>query len=168
MAVKKIYQLGSDILRKKSVGVKKFDDQLVKTVNDLRDTLKDFQKRFKIGRAIAAPQIGVHQKIVYFNKDHEILMVNPEIVEKSSETFQVWDSCFSFKVSFFVKIERAKRIKVKYQDIKGNQYIKIFEDDLSELFQHEIDHLYGILATDRLKSKKDIIMREVWEERYNK
>jgi len=167
MAVKKIYKLGSNVLRKKSVQVKEFDQELERKVEDLHDTLLNFQNEYEIGRAIAAPQIGYHQKIVYYNKDaNEILMVNPVIIEKSSQTFAVWDSCFSFNVNFFVKIQRTKQIKVKYQDIKGEEYVEEFSDDLSELFQHEIDHLYGILATDHLEDNKDIVMREVWERKY--
>ena len=168
MAVKKIYQLGSEVLRKRSKEVEEFDDELKATVKDLKDTLFNFQKEYKIGRAIAAPQIGYHQKIVYYNKgDEKLLMVNPEIIEKSDEQFEVWDSCFSFSAAFFVKIKRAKKIKVRYQDINGKEYIEDFIGDLSELFQHEIDHLHGILATDHLKDSKNIIMREIWEEKYS-
>lgn len=167
MAVKKIYQLGSEVLRKKSKKVENFDDELKEKVKDLKDTLLNFQKEYGIGRAIAAPQIGYHQRIVYYNKgDEKLLMVNPEIIEKSDVQFEVWDSCFSFRVAFFVKIKRAKKIKVKYQDINGQQYIEDFIGDLSELFQHEIDHLHGILATDHLEDNKNIIMREIWEEKY--
>ena len=167
MAVKKIYQLGSEVLRKKSKEVENFDDELKEKVQDLKDTLLNFQKEYGIGRAIAAPQIGYHQKIVYYNKgDEKLLMVNPEIIEKSDEQFAVWDSCFSFRVAFFVKIKRARKIKVKYQDINGKEYIEDFIGDLSELFQHEIDHLHGILATDHLEDNKNIIMREIWEEKY--
>ncbi|MFO7815164.1 MAG: peptide deformylase [Halanaerobiales bacterium] len=167
MAVKKIYKLGSEVLRKKSERVHDFDDKLKSKIEDLKDTLFNFQKEYEIGRAIAAPQIGYHQKIVYYNKDDkELLMVNPKILEKSEETFEVWDSCFSFNASFFVKIERSKKIKVKYQDIEGIAHIQEFKDGLSELFQHEIDHLHGILATDHLDSYENIIMREVWENKY--
>ncbi len=167
MTVKKIYKLGSKVLRKKSEQVENFDEELKSKVKDLKDTLFNFQKEYGIGRAIASPQIGYHQKIVYFNKDdNELLMINPKILEKSEEKFEVWDSCFSFNVSFFIKIERSKKIKVKYQDIEGIAHVQEFKDDLSELFQHEIDHLHGILATDHLKSNKDIILREVWEKKY--
>ena len=154
-------------MRKKSEDVINFDEELQVKVQDLKDTLENFQKEYEIGRAIAAPQIGYHQKIVYYNKGEEkILMVNPEIIEKSEEQFEVWDSCFSFNVAFFVKIKRAKKIKVKYQDIEGNEFIEDFVGDLSELFQHEIDHLHGVLATDHLEDNENIVLREVWEEKY--
>lgn len=167
MAVKKIYKLGSEVLRKKSIEVDDFNGELKAKVKDLKDTLFNFQKEYEIGRAIAAPQIGYHQKIVYYHKGNDkLLMVNPEIIEKSKEQFEVWDSCFSFNVAFFVKIKRAKKIKVKYQDINGKEIINEFTGELSELFQHEIDHLYGVLATDHLAGNENIIMREVWEEKY--
>ncbi len=70
-------------------------------------------------------------------------------------------------MAFFVKIERHQSVKVKFYDEEGNKYEEIFKDDLSELLQHEIDHLYGILATDHLKNNQDIMMREEWEKRYN-
>ena len=167
MAVKKIYKLGSKVLRKKSKEVENFDDQLRTKVKDLKDTLFNFQKEYEIGRAIAAPQIGYHQKIVYYHKGKDkLLMVNPKIIESSKEQFEVWDSCFSFNAAFFVKIKRAKRIKVKYQDIDGNEIIAEFTEELSELFQHEIDHLHGVLATDYLENSRNIIMREIWEKNY--
>ena len=78
----------------------------------------------------------------------------------------MWDSCYSFDVAFFVKIKRHKKIKVEYQDEHGRFISEEFVDDLSELFQHEIDHLDGILATDYLKDNKNIILRDEWEKRY--
>jgi len=168
VAVKKIYKIGSEMLRKKSKEVHNFKDGSLKTIaDDLKDTLFEFQNSHDLGRAIAAPQIGYLKKVIYYNKNNEeILMVNPEIIEKSKDDFEVWDSCFSFDAAFFVKIKRAKEIKVKYQDLEGKFITKEFKDDLSELFQHEIDHLYGILATDHLEDNKNIILREVWEEKY--
>lgn len=96
----------------------------------------------------------------------ELLMVNPKITWKSKELFWVWDSCFSFDLAFFVKIRRHKKIKVEYNDTEGNRKIEEFERDLSELFQHEIDHLYGILAVDHSKDSRQIMMRGEWEKRF--
>lgn len=133
----------------------------------MKDTLVDFQKRKRIGRAIVAPQIGVLKKAIYINlPERSFVMINPEIVWESNNKFAVWDSCFSFDVAFFVKTIRCKSIKVRFQDEKGKLAKEIFTDDLSELLQHEIDHLYGILAIDHLKSNRNIILREEWEKRY--
>jgi len=167
MAVKEILLIGNPLLREKSQNVATFDSSLKRLVSDLKDTLTDFQQRKKIGRAIAAPQTGVFQKVIYIHiASRSFALINPEITWKSDETFEVWDSCFSFDVAFFVKTERFKSITVKYQNEKGKMIEEFFQDDLSELMQHEIDHLYGILATDHLKSTKDIILRDEWEKRY--
>ena len=85
-------------------------------------------------------------------------MINPKIQETSAETFCVWDSCFCFKLAFFVKVERFRKIRVEYQDIIGVQKVLTAEDELAELFQHEIDHLDGILFIERMSLiKRDFI-----------
>ena len=94
-------------------------------------------------------------------------MINPRIITQSDTLIEVWDSCFSFKLAFFVKVKRHKTISVDYQDESGQQHNEVFEDDLSELFQHEIDHLYGKLAVDYLENKEDIIMREEFKKIVN-
>ncbi|HAN17482.1 MAG: hypothetical protein A2X13_09365 [Bacteroidetes bacterium GWC2_33_15] len=164
MPVKKILLLGNPVLREKSEDIIAFDNQLDGLIVDLRDTLIDFQNRKKIGRGIAAPQIGVLKKVIYLNlPGRHFALINPVIIEKSSETFQVWDSCFSFDVAFFVLTRRHTSITVKYQNQKGEIIKETFTGNLSELLQHEIDHLHGILATDYLVNKTDIILREEWE-----
>lgn len=80
----------------------------------------------------------------------------------------MWDSCYSFDVAFFVGIERHKSVEVEYQDENGELLVERFSDDLSELLQHEIDHLHGVLATDHLKNAKKIISREEWEKRFRR
>lgn len=164
MAIKEILLLGNPILREKSDIVVSFDKNLQEIIDDLRDTLIDFQHRMKTGRGIAAPQIGVLKKIVYVHMpNRSFALVNPEIMEHSSETFEVWDSCFSFNVAFYIHTKRFKSITIKYQNQQGKTNTEVFTDDLSELLQHEIDHLHGILSTDYLKDKNQIIMREEYE-----
>jgi peptide deformylase len=164
MAVKEILLLGNPILREKSEQVKLFDNKLNDIINDLHDTLIDFQHRMKTGRGIAAPQIGVLKKIVYVHlPNRSFALVNPEIIDHSSDTFEVWDSCFSFDVAFYILTPRYKSITVKYQTQHEETITETFTDDLSELLQHEIDHLHGVLSTDYLKDKNQIIMREEYE-----
>ena len=165
--IKEILLIGNPELTKKSVEVSDFGKELQGLIIDLKDTIIDFQKRKGMGRGIAAPQIGVLKKVLYLHlPDRSFALVNPEIIRKSEETMEVWDSCFSFDVAFFVKTERFRSIKIRYQNEKGKVIEEIFNDDLSELLQHEIDHLHGVLATDHLKSNKDIILRAEWEKRY--
>ena len=165
--IKEILLIGNPELRKKSVEVIDFGKELEGLIIDLKDTIIDFQKRKGMGRGIAAPQIGVLKKVLYLHlPNRSFALVNPEIIGKSEETMQVWDSCFSLDVAFFVKTERFRSIKIRYQNEQGKVIEEIFNDDLSELLQHEIDHLHGVLATDHLKSNKDIILRAEWEKRY--
>jgi peptide deformylase len=167
MVIKDVLMIGNPVLRKKSIKMNKFGEELQQIIQDLKDTLTHLQKTKKIGRGLAAPQIGYSKQIIYYGLPSDpFVMVNPEITWRSEEKFPVWDSCFSLDVAFFVEIMRNKHIKVKYQDEKGKEHIKEFKDDLSELVQHETDHLKGILATDHLTDTKRIIMRQEWEERY--
>ena len=164
MAVQKVLMLGNPMLRESSLSINEFDSQYKQILRDLKDTLKHLQKTKKIGRALSAPQIGHLQKVIYYNLPTKAFaMVNPEIIQKSLELIHVWDTCYSFDAAFFVGIERYKSIKVKYQDENGKEKIEHFSESLSELVQHEVDHLNGILATDYLKDTSEIIMRDEWE-----
>lgn len=165
--VKEILLIGNPLLREKSEDITSFDKELQDIINDLKDTIIDFQERKKIGRGIAAPQIGVLRNVIYLKlPDRSFELINPEIVWKSDEKIQIWDSCFSFDVAFFVKIERFKSVTVRYQNINGESLEETFKDDMAELLQHEIEHLHGILATDHLTDNKNIILKEEWEKRY--
>jgi peptide deformylase len=164
MPVKEVLMLGNPRLREMSSDVTDFESELQAGLEDLKDTLAYLQETRKIGRALAAPQIGWMKKVVYAQlPDRTVIMVNPEVVWKSEEMFEVWDSCFSFDVAFFVKVRRHRKIRVKYLDEAGSRSCKEFAGDLSELFQHEIDHLYGVLATDHLEDCRQILMRAEWE-----
>jgi len=167
MVVRDALLLGNPLLREKSEYVVDFCPELDPVLEDLKDTLTSHQKATGRGRGLAAPQLGYLKRVVRIQtKEYTSFFVNPEIVWKSDEMFNVWDSCFSFKGAFFVKIKRHKKIRVMYQDETGQKHIKEFTDALSELIQHEIDHLDGIMCSDHLDDPKDIAMREEWEKRY--
>jgi peptide deformylase len=94
-------------------------------------------------------------------------LINPTITSKSAEKMVVWDACLSF-LSIFMQVERHCRITVRYQDVQA-QWHEVqagAERDLSELLQHEIDHLDGILALDRITDMKTLCAREEFEKRY--
>jgi peptide deformylase len=94
-------------------------------------------------------------------------LINPEIVRRSEQKIIVWDACLSF-LSIFMQVERHRDITVRYQDLQGaTLQVEAGEDrNLSELLQHEIDHLDGILAIDRVVDTKTICTREEFEKRY--
>jgi len=164
MAIKDVLLIGNPKLRQKSSEITDFNLELKEIIQDLKDTLTHLQKTKKIGRGLAAPQIGHVKNVILFQlPERPFIMVNPKIIWQSDEMFQVWDSCFCFDVAFFVQVERHKSIKVEYQDENGNNKTEEFAGDLSELVQHEIDHLDGILATDLLKDVSKIMIRDEWE-----
>ncbi len=144
-----------------------FDRNTPQILKDLKDTLTEHQRIYGMGRGIAAPQIGYNKRAVYIQTaKFTSYLINPEIVWRSQETFEVWDSCFSMEAKFFVKIPRNRSIKVKYVDGEEAFHNETFSDDMSELLQHELDHLDGIMCTDRLTDTRNIAMREEWEKRY--
>lgn len=163
MAVREIILAGNPVLRQKAKPID--PPTAVQLVSDLRDTLADFRSKHGLGRGIAAPQIGVLHRAIYVSMEgFEGEMLNPEIVWKSSETLVTWDGCFSFKAAFFAKVERPKEIEVEYFDLKGQRHTLNADLDLSELLQHEIEHLDGILFIDKIVRQGDyLIMREEWE-----
>ena len=138
-------------------------------VQDLADTLAHWRQTTGYGRAIAAPQIGVGQRVTFLQLPgaEPWPMINPEIIERSQEKIVVWDACLSF-LSIFMQVERHRQIRVRYQDLQGlwHEVQAGEERDLSELLQHEIDHLDGILAVDRITDIKSLCTREEFEKRY--
>jgi peptide deformylase len=138
-------------------------------VRDLADTLAHWRAETGYGRGIAAPQIGVLQRVIFLKLPgaEPWPLINPEIVWRSEEKIVVWDACLSF-LSIFMKVERHREIKVRYQNMDG-EFLEVEAGearDLSELLQHEIDHLDGILAIDRVTDVKTIMTREEFEKRY--
>lgn len=165
MAVKDILLLGNPNLYEISEPVKKSDLRLLeRVVADLHDTLMDFRNRHEAGRAIAAPQIGVMKRLLYMHIDEPTIFINPVLDQKSDTMIEVWDDCMSFP-DLLVKVKRHRSCRILYQDMTWNDQEMILEDDLSELLQHEYDHLDGILAVSRaidehsfaLKSEKHLI-----------
>ena len=124
----------------------------VKSVRDkLHNALLDHQERFGFGRAIAAPQIGSDLSMIAMklsSMEPAVTLYNPEIISASPEEVTLWDDCFSI-ADYKVRLSRHKSITVKFIDDRGDERIWTCDNiALSELLQHEIDHLHGILATD--------------------
>ena len=166
MVIRDTVLLGDPRLREVSEHVI-FDKKLPQILENLKDTLTEHQRIYGMGRGLAAPQIGYNKRIVYVQTPvFTGYLINPYIVWRSSDGFEVWDSCFSMEAKFFVKINRSKSIKVKYIDEFKEFHNETFSDDMSELLQHEIDHLDGIICSDHLRDPKNIVMRQEWEKRY--
>jgi peptide deformylase len=162
MTIHRIRLLGDPILRAKCEPITKPKSTAVRVImDDMRETLRDWQSRFGSGRAIAAPQIGAPVRMVYVEMDQPWTLINPEIVDIGNEDFEVWDDCFSFP-NLLVRVSRAYKIRVKYQDLKGEWTEVEVEGDRAELLQHEIDHVDGVLAVDRPHGLDPFCLREEW------
>lgn len=150
MTVQPILLLGDQRLYHPSEPVVKLQQDLAGTViNDLKDTIGDFKKRFGFGRAIAAPQINAHQRIIYLKTDDlDIGFINPALTFPNEEQFEVWDDCMSFP-GLEIRLYRYKTVQVTWQDIDFKEHTILFDGDMAELIQHEYDHLDGILAVQR-------------------
>src|SRR6185436_5087340 len=85
-------------------------------------------------------------------------LINPEIVFRSEEMMELWDDCFSFP-NLMVRVRRNFEIGIRYLDTHGTVVALRASGDLSELLQHEIDHLDGILATDRAIDQRSFSLR---------
>jgi peptide deformylase len=166
MTIHRIRMLGDPVLRARCEPIAKPGSAAVRViVDDLRETLRDFQSRFGHGRAIAAPQIGAPVRVVYVEMDKPWPLINPEIVDVGNEDFTVWDDCFSFP-ALLVRVSRAHRVKVRYQDLKAEWHTIELEGDRAELLQHEIDHLDGVLAVDRPHGLDPFCLREEWSRQH--
>ena len=166
MPIHRIRLLGDPVLRTRCELITKPKSLAVRVVvDDLRETLRDAQSRFGTGRALAAPQIGAPVRIVYCEMARPWILINPEIIEVGTDDFTVWDDCFSFP-NLLVRVQRAWRIRVRYQDTKGESHEVELERDMAELMQHEIDHLDGVLAVDRPHGPHPFCLREEWNRLY--
>jgi len=159
MSVKKVLQLGNPALYKKSTQVNPQEiPQLQPAITDLTDTFKDFRKKHKRGRAIAAPQIGIFKRIIYLHITTPVVMFNPVLQDKSREMMTLWDDCMSFP-DLLVKVKRHKRCRIRFRDREWKEQVWELHDDLSELLQHEYDHLNGILAVARAVDARSFMLR---------
>jgi len=122
--------------------------QVKECVADLHNVMQQIRQRYKFGRAIAAPQLGIIKRLVYMNIDKPVVFINPVLTPLTQEQFELWDDCMSFP-NLLVKVLRYKEIRIDYLDENWQPRQWTMQDDLSELLQHECDHLDGVLCTMR-------------------
>lgn len=159
MSVKKVLLLGDPRLYEVSDSVSLGALDNVKCViDDLHDTLMEFRSRYGAGRAIAAPQIGVMVRLIYVHVDKPQVMFNPLITQKSDEMIEVWDDCLCFP-DLLVRVRRHKTCRIEYRDLAWQKQSLDLNGDLSELLQHECDHLDGILAVSRAIDGQSFALR---------
>ena len=143
MTILDIKTAGNPVLRQVAAKVTKIDKRIKRLLSDMADTMYKAD-----GVGLAAPQIGVSVRIVVIDVGDGILeMINPEIISKEGSCINV-EGCLSVP-NFDGEVERAKSVKVKYQDRNGKPIVLNTTDILAIAVQHELDHLDGILFIDK-------------------
>ena len=159
--IREILKLGNPQLYKISAPVTDADAPALEGwVADLHDTLMEYRRVYGAGRAVAAPQIGVQKRLLYMYLDRPYVFVNPVLSFPDEETYELLDDCMSFP-GLMVRVRRYRRAVIRYLDQDFLPQEMALEGDLSELLQHEYDHLDGILATMRAVDNKSLIMAQM-------
>ncbi len=166
MPVQTILELGNSYLWEQCSPVEEVSSASVSSlIHDLRDTMEAFREEHGFGRAIAAPQIGVLQRVIYVDTgpgEFRGAMINPQIMSESGERLELWDGCFCFP-KIMARVSRAQQVRVEYLDETGELQALEAAGELAALLQHEVDHLNGVLAIERAVSPKSYMTRDEWE-----
>jgi peptide deformylase len=165
MPARRILQLGDPLLRAVSAPVAT-PAEAAAIFEDLRDSLHEFQRTRGFGRGISAVQIGETRRLIYIEfEGRAYCLRNPVYDMQSEEKFRLWDDCFSFP-DLLVWLERSQTVRVRYEDEQGATQILDAAGALSELLQHEIDHLDGILSVDRALGRDAFCTRDEYQRRH--
>jgi peptide deformylase len=159
-----ILLLGDPRLRVVSTPVADTADPLFRAESRrLQAVLEAFRKAHGFGRGIAAPQIGIGKRFIALNLgDGARTLVNPVIAWRSPATFTLWDDCMCFP-DLLVRVRRHLSVSVTFSDEQGRaQSWERLGQAESELLQHELDHLDGVLALDRALDARSIVYRSVF------
>lgn len=149
MAVLPIRSFGDPVLRQKAGEVEKITDVHRRLAADMLDTMRDAP-----GVGLAGPQVGVLERIFVWETDEEHgVVINPVVVESSSETFSDEEGCLSLP-GIVYEVERPFAITIEGLDLDGEPIRMEVEDFRARVFQHEIDHLDGVLFIDRLPEEQ--------------
>ena len=145
MAIRKIVKLGEDeVLRKRSRKVDKFDKRLWTLMDDMADTMYEAD-----GAGLAAPQVGILKRAVVIDVGEGLIeLVNPEILSTEGTQMCI-EGCLSVP-GRRGRVERPEKVRVHAQDRKGNHIELEGEGFLANAICHELDHLDGIMYTDKM------------------
>ncbi len=155
----KIVQRDAPILRKvaQSVSIKDIES---KKIQDILNKMKKALHAEEDGAAIAAPQIGENLRIFMANGaliglPADLVFINPEILKSSRQKKKMEEGCLSLRY-LYGQVKRSKKVTLKAYDEKGRPFQRGASGLLAQIFQHEVDHLNGILFTDKAENVKDI------------
>ena len=159
--IREIVKYPDPVLQRVADPVTEFDAALQTLVDDMFESMYAAK-----GIGLAAPQIGVSKQITIidlsFNKDPKdrIVLVNPEIIVREGRQYEE-EGCLSLP-EIREKVSRSANVRVRAQDTKGKWFELDGDELLARAFQHEIDHLHGILFFSRVSAlKRDLLMRRI-------
>lgn len=161
MAKLEIIQFPEPVLRETAAPVEKVDDETRRLLDDMMETM-----RAAPGVGLAAPQIGLSRRIFVMDPSSDAekpdphFIINPDIIEKSSEMRVYEEGCLSLP-GIYAEVERPARIYMRYVNRDGQQCEDWFEGHAATVAQHEFDHLNGVLFIDHLsRLKRDVLIRK--------
>ncbi|SOV14027.1 peptide deformylase [Plasmodium sp. gorilla clade G2] len=147
----KIVKYPDPILRRRSEEVTNFDDNLKSVVRKMFDIMYESK-----GIGLSAPQVNISKRIIVWNalyekrkEENERIFINPSIVEQSLVKVKLIEGCLSFP-GIEGKVERPSIVSISYYDVNGCKHLKILKGIHARIFQHEFDHLNGVLFIDKL------------------
>ncbi len=139
-------------LRIKTKPVKKINPGLIKTLKDMVKLTKTFKDPEGVG--LASTQVGLQESFFVAKKGEKFIsVINPKILSTSKRTKKYFEGCLSVP-DMWGEVKRATNTKVSYQNSDGKQITKALKGVAAWIFQHEIDHLNGILFSDRVLEQK--------------
>jgi peptide deformylase len=157
-----IVKFGNPVLEREAADVAEFDTpELHKFLEDMFESMYAAK-----GVGLAAPQIGVGKKIAVIDvtngekPEEKLVLINPKIVKVEGKQ-EGEEGCLSIP-GFREQVKRPKRVTVRAQDAKGQEFEKTGEDLLARAFLHETDHLYGKLYITHISAlKRDLMKRKI-------
>ena len=159
MSVRTIVQYGKPVLRQRAKKIHRVDASIQALIDDLIDTVYAAN-----GAGLAAPQIGVPLRAIVTNVDDKLqIVINPEIVEMSDEEVEGEEGCLSIP-GWYGPVRRKQRVTVRGLSRKGKPIKLKVADWEARAFQHEVDHLDGILFVDRMDDRSKLHKVESDEE----
>lgn len=166
MSVLKILEVPNPLLKQRSKPVEEITPEIQKTLDDMLETM--YQAN---GVGLAAPQVGILKRMLVIDaagKDEEpnpVFVINPEITKKSEELQECEEGCLSVPDQY-AKVVRPAAITVEYLNKNGEKVVADLDGFMAVVFQHEIDHLDGILYVDHLSSlKRKMLLKKLEKER---
>ena len=148
----KLYEISEKVTRDEL-------EELRPIFTDMFDCIKGIRRDYGFGRAIAAPQIGVMKRLICILTDKPYVIINPELEFVGDEMIELMDDCMSFP-KLLVRVRRYRHCILRYLDENWEAKEMRMDDDMSELIQHEYDHLDGILATMRAIDNKSFVIKK--------